>query len=174
MFHRAKGYRFGLASECKNCRRIRHHAWEQTPRGRAKIAWGNMRRRVRTLAAYHSIEIHVTKEEFYTWHQAAVAEWMRANPGGRPSVDRIDGSKHYEIRNLQILACAANSAKTRTNRQLAAPDGTAWCPDCARYQPLAIFGVFKNGVDRYCREHRNARSRLNRERHLDEYREKGW
>lgn len=102
----------------------------------------------------------MSRSDFLAWALPAYAEWMQANLGLTPSLDRIKPAGHYEIGNLRILERGENSRLATGNLNVHAPEGMAWCGgQCKRYLPQSAFQRMQrafNGLQKRCRECQNA------------------
>jgi hypothetical protein len=124
---------------CKRCRADRTRDWKKTARGRAVVLWNAILDRLRHDDDYKDVELRVTREEFLTWAEPALADWAATRPDDRPSVDRVDPAGHYELNNLRLLEWGENARLSRKNHNVHAPDGTAWCRRCRAYRPATEF-----------------------------------
>lgn len=143
-------------------------AWQRSPRGRAKVAWANLTRRVKTLRQYRHVKILVSREDFIAWYLRELAVFT----GIQASVDRIDSKGHYEFPNMRMLEMSLNCRFHGKNRL--APKGHVWCSDCVGYVPIATCYTVKGRPDVKCRDHRRMWNKINRLRHLALYRSRGW
>lgn len=170
---------YGLSFLCRPCLAIKNKAmrasqyawqkaWRQTPEGRATIAYANMVRRCRPGnirskdAAYASVEVLIGREDFLSWCVPRFARWASEFPTVAPSVDRIDPHGHYEIGNIQVIALVENIRRKECNKNVHAPDGTAWCSSCKTYLLRDCFSPAKsrpNGVNNTCKSCKNMKSR---------------
>lgn len=94
--------------------------------------------------SYEDINICFTRSEFRDWcwlHQNQIEEL------NRPSIDRIDRTKHYTLDNIQILELAYNIRKDHTKFS----DGKGVCFGCKTEQP----------EENFCKDRRRLNGRAN-------------
>lgn len=60
--------------------------------------------------AYNNINIYFSRDEFKTW---CLNQELYILSLKRPSIDRIDSSKHYSLDNIQVIELALNIKKKR-------------------------------------------------------------
>jgi hypothetical protein len=154
-------YRRGRQYYCRSCWSDYVNARRQTAAGRAERAWGSINMRAGNRDGYHpsyvGVEVRMTREQFVAWAVPEFAVWMSANPGKRPSVDRIRSDGHYELGNIRVMELGENSARHGRNKGIHAPPGQAWCCGCQSYHPVVEFGFSKyarNGLHHYCKAYR--------------------
>lgn len=128
-------------------------------RGRILAAWCSLNDRAGNRDGKHptyaDVRVLITRDEFLKWAEIEFSRWMSENPGGRPSVDRIGPSIHYEPGNLRVISCGQNSREQPTNKNIRAPEGMAWCSGrCKTYKPITEFSKYRratNGLDPECK-----------------------
>ena len=125
---------------CNPCNLARITAYNTTPRGRARVAWRQMNRRVIAQPEYAGIEVRMTRSEFLEWAEPRYSAWASERPGETPTIDRIDPDGHYELGNIRLLEWGENARRSRRNRNVHAPDGMHWCGRCEQYMPSVMFG----------------------------------
>ena len=151
----------GLNGQCRPCSNRHNHI----PENKAHRIWYLLERRAENRdgknPSYANVKCLITKEEFMDWYVPALYAWRERNPDKRDSIDRIDNDGHYELSNMQILELAQNvRKKPRVNKNVYAPKGMAWCPDCNCYREAKYFSSSRgrhNGLSCYCTEHTNQR-----------------
>ncbi len=154
-FHRHAPSKDGRKPRCKSCQNRAETARRLEPDHRAVQAWHDLNKRVRNQPEYIGIEVLISKESFIAWATVAFKEWVDNNPGQTPSVDRRDPAGHYEISNLRVISWGENSRLRRTNHNVHAPDGQAWCGKCKVYKPVPDFERNRSkphGLQNHCRQ----------------------
>lgn len=88
--------------------------------------------------SYDNVMILISRQEFKAWcwdetQKSAIENLIR------PSLDRIDRSRGYELSNMQIVELAANIAKEK----LVSSGGYSRCFVCQQWKALEEFAVDK-------------------------------
>jgi hypothetical protein len=124
--------------------------YRKTPRGAAACAWNRLTSRAGGKynygRCYAGVEVKMTRDEFIAWAVPAYAAWFRDHPGVTPSLDRIDGARHYEVGNLQLLTRLQNTLKNAKQKNLHAPPGHRWCSGCQGFKPEGEFYTAPSAV----------------------------
>lgn len=161
-FHRHAPSRDGRKPRCKDCQNRAENARRLEPDHRAVQAWHDLNKRVRNQPEYAGVEVRVSQAEFIAWAVPAFAQWMKNNPGVTGSVDRQDPSGHYEIGNLRVISLGDNCRLRRTNYNVHAPTGQAWCGKCRTYKSTTDFEKNRSkphGLQNHCRQCRSTARR---------------
>lgn len=140
----------GLMPICKPCINEIQRQRSKTPKRLAAQAWESIKKRVDNAngknASYTGVLLEIGRTEFMEWAEVAFDQWMQANPGETPSVNRIDPAKHYEAGNLEIMEWGENSRLRRANKNVHAPSGMSWCGKCKAYLPAEKFSRYSSSV----------------------------
>lgn len=146
----------GLQKYCKRCVNEKQQARHATPIGYAIQAWESIKKRAGNSngknPTYAVVALSMSRDAFLAWAVPAFSEWLAAN-SGRPSVNRIDDSRGYEAGNLEIIEVGENSRRRPWNKNIHAPEGTAWCSRCKAYLPITAFDRSSRGplrVKHFC------------------------
>ncbi len=75
--------------------------------------WANMKNRVKNDPDYRHVEIKMSRNEFLSWAEPRVQNFLFLNPTATPSVDRMDSDGHYEILNIRIIDLDENRRGSR-------------------------------------------------------------
>ncbi len=148
----------GSESLCKQCVNDKQRLRNCTPEGKAATAWQSILKRAGNRnganPTYATVEVHINRQAFMEWAVPAFAEWVKANPGKVPSVNRIHNNQGYAEGNLEIIDRGENSRRRPANKNVHAPSGLAWCSDCKQYLPRGVFRAspgHANGLSSKCR-----------------------
>lgn len=161
-FHRHPLSKDGRKPRCKSCQNAAENARRLEPDHRAVQAWHDLNKRIRKQSEYKGVEVRMTRAEFLEWAVPAFTQWMTDNPGITGSVDRQDPAGHYEISNLRIISWGDNARLRRTNHNVHAPEGQAWCGKCRIYKPVSAFERNRtkpHGLQNHCRSCRSTSRR---------------
>jgi DNA-binding CsgD family transcriptional regulator len=164
--------------------RTKNREWKRTAYGRAVIAWNSMNMRCRSekpnfKKIYENVEVRITRADFIAWAVPEFEKWIAEHPDldqvprwANPTVDRIEGSGHYELGNIRIISRRDNTRNQPTNWNVFAPEGKAWCGACKQYKATSEFNKDSstfNGLGRRCKpckriaDHESYQRRRNRQ-----------
>jgi hypothetical protein len=150
MFFKNAGRKSGVSILCKPCFSV----YESSPDRRAKRTWNTINARSGRQISYKHVSVSMTREEFLMWAIPEYTKWMAENPGETPSLDRKDPSQDYCIENIRVLERGENNRLAKTNKNVHAPFGMAWCHGCKAYLPSGTFwgssGSY-NGLQHRCK-----------------------
>lgn len=134
--------------------------YRKTPQGWAGMAWCNITNRLRNDADYAGVLLKMSREEFVAWCVPVIESWWRCNPGKKPSIDRIDDTKHYSTENVRVLEVGENSRRRGYNKNSKAPKGKAWCSGHKDFIDIGLFSPAPSRpplfVNNRCRECKRA------------------
>jgi hypothetical protein len=147
-FRNSSGSPDGKTNICKRCYHKLYKSLVSTPKGAAKMAWNNMRSRVKRHAkrSYSGIEVRLTEKEFFEWAIPRYKKWFKEHPGVKPSIDRLDSKGHYELSNIQMIPYRENCGKTSRSINSRLPHGFKFCGRCEKVLPYEKFKKVSPGV----------------------------
>jgi hypothetical protein len=110
----------GLQNECKVCNKSRTDAYSRTRKGFISKTYSSQK--LRSKRRGHDLPSY-TKEELFRWafSQSEIISlwdnWVKSGyrKGLRPSIDRIDDSKHYSFDNVQLMTWDENDKKGKVD-----------------------------------------------------------
>lgn len=95
--------------------------------------WAGIKRRLKYHPEFYShVELKITREEFSDWCHGQKDLILSLD---KPSIDRIDSNKHYELENMQIIEFKKNCSKESVYSRNKKKRGIYW------YPPLSKWGV---------------------------------
>ena len=94
-------------------RKMAARKYGQSTKGKARKMYHNMVWRTSNIKCYKNIKVKITMDEFLNWAIPEIELYLQKNPGGAPSVDRINPDSNYEFGNIRIIDTGLNTIKSR-------------------------------------------------------------
>ena len=107
----------GLTTRCDVCILQLTNAYNRSARGLALKKYRDMQKRCENAdgkhPSYAHVRLQITREDFLKWAVPRIQDFLIANPGLRPSVDRINPDLGYYVENMRIISVDDNRARAR-------------------------------------------------------------